>query len=181
MNGTLRLRALATVLVAIGLGSNVGCAAPPRSAILQPNTAVAAGDGVVFGDISTNVKMSDKSFVYIIDVERSVPMFAQPLSGKRTPFYWHLKPGNYAIFKIAFISFDFNWVKARSQRVYAKFRVDSSGRANYLGCLNLTLTPEQAEVSLVDDFEAAVSTLKANYPLVTGEPAKNLFKLQTTR
>jgi hypothetical protein len=183
-----KTKQLAMLIPLAGLLVTAGCATtPPRAkGNLYPDTAVPPGESVVFGEIRTNLKKTSPGgigfrFVSIMDAQRSIPVMTQHIYDTRTPFFWHLLPGKYAVFEINLGHTHADSIATSTERIYAEFDVASGGRIIYVGCLDLFFTPEDVKASLADDFDGAVSALKANYPLVIGEPVKSLFKLENTR
>jgi hypothetical protein len=159
-----------------------GCATQPKC-ILAPGAKIPGGESVVFGELTSNKKFPSGAFLSVMDSEHSIPVMQQTVQDLRTAFYWHLAPGQYAVFELGSKddSFWTDELRQSTKRIYAEFRVPSAGEVIYVGRLDLDQNGDPIKLSVADDFDRALATLKANYPLVIGEPVKQLFKLENTR
>jgi hypothetical protein len=173
----------ATVLAAaLAVALFTGCASPTPRGILGPKAGVPAGESVVFGEIKLEANLSHHyDYVSVINTRSSIPVLEQPVANEKTPFFWHLPPGKYAVFELEFVWGGGGDIHSRSGRIYAEFDVASAGQVVYTGCLGLVLQSGGIKATVSDDFENALGVLKTNRPQVVGEPDKHLFTLETKR
>jgi hypothetical protein len=172
--------AMLTAALAVALFT--GCASTPPRGILGPKAGIPAGESVVFGEIKPEGNLY-YDFISVVDTRSSIPVLKQPIAKERTPFFWHLPPGKYAVFELERVLASQGSIVLESncQRIYAEFDVASAGQVVYTGCLRLVVQPDGIKPIVLDDFENALGILKANRPQVVGDPVKHLFKFETKR
>lgn len=151
---------------------------------LAAGKTIPENDAVVFGRIKVvswgsavewgSLESVAPFRVYLLSDTGSTPV-PYDLVGDDS-FYWHLPPGVYTIT-------GFRWPQrggTRSRRIYAQFTVSEDSQLIYIGTLTIGLDRDY-RLQIEDEYDQAISSLRAEFPHITGEVAKSLMHLEKAR
>lgn len=163
------------IVVAVYLGGC--CGLPTRS--LSPRDTIPKGESVVFGEVSLGPEVTHWftfANLYVIDTTSSKIVLAHQIGELREAFYWHLPPGRYAIVNMDVHNGLTNVTTTR--RINAEFSVDRPSQLIYVGNLQIDWRAKGKFVTVVDDYDNAVTVLHSNYQKLQDVPIKRLLELE---